>query len=146
MYLDEKHNILILEDKDYDSRHDIKSFLFLINTTIKSLNIPHNQKFLIKADLTKIKNIDKDYLDNLSDKSYLYNYYYDVDEQLRVLCPNCLSNKFESLRKIFIPMSIDDDSLAIVEEDVKEGYMEESSYSFKISCDCCGNVYEPPKE
>lgn len=27
MYLDEKHNILILEDKDYDSRHDIKDLL-----------------------------------------------------------------------------------------------------------------------
>lgn len=57
MYLDEKHNILMLEDKDYDSRHDIKSFLFLVNATIKNLN-PHSQKFLIKADLTKIRKID----------------------------------------------------------------------------------------
>lgn len=147
MYLNEKHSILIMEDKDYDSRHDIKSFLFLINATIKSLTIPHNQKFLIKADLTKIKNIDKDYLNSLLDKSYLYNYdIEDEKEQMRILCPNCLSNKFESLRKIFIPMSIDDNSFAIFEENVKDGYIEEGPYSFKISCDCCGNIYEPPKE
>lgn len=147
MYLDEEHNILILEDKDYDSRHDIKSFLFLVNVTIKSLTIPHNQKFLIKADLTKIREIDTDYLNNLLDKSYLYDY--DVDdknEQLKVLCPNCLSNKFESLRRAFIPMSINDESFAIFEENIKDGHIEDSPYSFKIFCDCCGDIYEPLKE
>ena len=147
MYLDEKHNILILEDKDYDSRHDIKSFLFLTNAVIKNLNIPHSQKFLIKADLTKIKKIDSFYLEDLLNKSYLYSYDPDDnDEQLRVLCPNCLSNKFESLRRVFIPMSINDESFAVFEENVKDGYVEDSPYSFKIFCDCCGNIYEPLKE
>lgn len=144
MYLDEKHNILMLEDKDYDSRHDIKSFLFLVNATIKNLNTPHSQNFLIKADLTKIREIDKDYLSSLFDKSYLYDY--DVDdknEQLKVLCPNCLSNNFESLRKVFIPISINDDTFAIFEESVKDGYIDDTPYSFKIYCTCCGRVYEP---
>lgn len=147
MYLDEKHNILILEDKDYDSRHDIKSFLFLINATRKNLNIPHSRKLLIKADLTKIREIDKDYLNSLLYKSYLYDYdAVDKNEQLKVLCPNCLSNNFESLRKVFIPISINDDTFAIFEESVKNGYIDDSPYSFKIYCNCCDRVYEPPKE
>lgn len=144
MYFDEKHNILILEDKDYDVKFDIKKFIFNIDMIKKGLNLSYDKNYLIRADLTKIKKIDSFYLEDLLNKSCLCSYDPDDnDEQLRVLCPNCLSNQFESVRQAFIPISINDDTFAIYEESVKDYYIEEGSFSFKIYCDGCGNIYEP---
>lgn len=131
-----KHNIIILEDKDYE------------NTTreklIQSLNEEKNLNPLIKADLTKLFKLDKDYIIDLYDKSYLFGFNpEEIGEQLSIVCPNCFSNKFEAVKKAYLPIDINKDTYAIWEEDERE-LMWDSE--IKILCCKCGNIYDTPKE
>lgn len=139
------HNIIILEDMDYENttREDLIKLIWSMNDQF-SWNEGKDLSLLIKADLTKLYKIDSNYIENLYNDSYLFGFdLEEIGEQLNIVCPHCFSNKFEAIKKAYLPININTDTYAIWEEDERE-LMWDSE--IKILCCKCGNIYDTPKE
>ena len=140
-----KHNIIILEDKDYKNttREDLSATIWLMNRYFLK-NEKKDVNFLIKVDLTSLFKVDKNYVMDLYDKSYLFGFDpEEIGEQLSIVCPNCFSNKFESIRKAYLPIDISADSFAIWEENKRELLLGDE---IEIVCCKCGEIYKSPEE
>lgn len=140
-----KHNIIILENKDYENttRENLTKLIWSMNDQY-SWNEGKDLSLLIKADLTKLFKLDKDYVIDLYNKSYLFGFDpEEIGEQLNIVCPHCFSNKFEAIKKAYLPIDINTDTYAIWEEDNKELMWDNE---IKILCCKCGKIYDTPKE
>lgn len=139
------HNIIILEDKDYENttREDLMKLISSMNDQF-SWNEGKDLSLLIKADLTKLFKLDKDYIENLYDDSYLFGFDpEEIDEQLNIICSNCFANKFEAIKKAYLPIDINTDTYEIWEEDKKELMWDDE---IKVLCCKCGKIYDSVKE
>ena len=91
-----KHNIIILEANDYKNttRENLSAAIWFMNRYFLK-DEKKDMNFLIKVDLTSLFKLDKDYVMDLYDKSYLFGFdLEETAEQLSIVCPNCFSNKF----------------------------------------------------
>ena len=139
------HSIIVLEDKDYENttREDLMKLILSMNDQI-SWNEGKDLNLLIKADLTRLFKLYKDYIMDLYNDSYLFGFDpEEIDEQLNIICPHCFSNKFEAIKKAYLPIGIITDTYEIWEEDERELMWDDE---IKILCCKCGNIYNIVKE
>lgn len=146
MKIDERHNIIIFEENDYDVdgytnfSRKIKKF--------KDAN-PQAEDLLVLVDFKELeKSPDMDgYLETLRQNSYLYGYD-SPNENGNVVCPVCCGNRFEEVRKTYVSGSFGyrnentneiNPIVFITDENDKEENLE-----CKVYCVHCGEEFEFP--